>query len=238
MSQYNGMKISVVYFMFIPHDHPWQNLVNSQLNDIITTRLTESADIYVAISSLSEKLLGEAETFVHSQIPSAKIIKSLSNHFEYIGLRQVWDLGQSTVNPENHIILYFHTKGIVNHSFLNCNQRLTNAIIKPWQMIVDRFAGNKSLNKAGYACADPGWIWYNFWWARASYIKQLVKPVITQRRYYYEEWLGRLQPLNVPFKKDGDNEEIGVFISNPDGWSLLPRNETQALGMTYPPNGL
>ncbi len=248
ISQYNGMKISVVYFIFAPHDHPWEGLVKSQLNDIINAGLVDVADIYVAISSVSGTLLIEVERFVQKSLPSAQIITSLGNYFEYLGLKQVWDLGQkSKVDPNRHVILYFHTKGIVNHSFLNCDHKLTNTVIKPWRLIVDRFAGNPVLNKAGYACADPGWVWYNFWWARASYIKRLVKPVKTQRRYYYEEWLGRLQPPNVPIKADDDsdsdsdsnsNEEIGVFISNPDGWSLVSKNDTQALGMTYPPNGL
>ena len=42
--------------------------------------------------------------------------------------------------------------------------------------------------------APAGWIWFNFWWARASYLKKLVEPVRSTRRHYYEDWLGRLTP--------------------------------------------
>ncbi|TXH70502.1 MAG: hypothetical protein E6Q83_06415 [Thiothrix sp.] len=39
-----------------------------------------------------------------------------------------------------------------------------------------------------------GWIWYNFWWAKADYIRLLEKPRIDPKhRYYYEEWLSYLE---------------------------------------------
>jgi hypothetical protein len=43
----------------------------------------------------------------------------------------------------------------------------------------------------GISCGGNGWIWYNFWWARSSHIACLEQPIITERRHYYEDWLGR-----------------------------------------------
>ena len=188
----------------------------------------------MAISCICEDLLQQGQDLVQNKIPSALITTSLTHSFEYLGIQKVWELGQrSTIKPHNHIILYFHAKGMSDPLFPN--SKLINTILKPWKMIIDRFIENQKLNKAGYACAKPGWIWYNFWWARASYIKKLVKPIKTQRQNYYEEWLGRLQPNDLTIKNDGDNEETGVFISNPDGLSLFSKNTTNQLGATYDP---
>jgi hypothetical protein len=32
--------------------------------------------------------------------------------------------------------------------------------------------------------------WYNFWWARASYLHMCETPIISRYRHYYEEFLG------------------------------------------------
>ena len=57
-----------------------------------------------------------------------------------------------------------------------------------------------------------GWIWYNFWYARGSYIKYVERPIKTYRRHYYEDWLGR------KVKNENyiicDNERSYIFYEN------------------------
>ena len=38
--------------------------------------------------------------------------------------------------------------------------------------------------------ANGNWIWFNFWWARGTYLNTCEDPIITCDRYYYESWLG------------------------------------------------
>ncbi len=34
-------------------------------------------------------------------------------------------------------------------------------------------------------------MWYNFWYARGSYLRTVEQPIVTTRRHYYEDWLAR-----------------------------------------------
>jgi len=100
--------------------------------------------------------------------------------------------------------MYFHSKGITHFTtyydsqcFLqgprthNCEQ-----IIKDINLIYEIFTIFPSIDKITATCGGIGWGWYNYWIARGSYLCQVEKPIITKRRHYYEDWLGR-KLLNV-----------------------------------------
>jgi hypothetical protein len=234
--------VSVVYFIYLPKDSLWKPLVSDQLKDLIDCELVHNADIHVVLSCLDPQLMNEGITFIHSMIRSAQIHVSSENNYEYSGIRQVWELGQNSSNPKNHIILYHHSKGITlqkkGMSYVRdpCNQTMANSIIKPWCSILKRFENEPNLNKAGYACAAPGWMWFNFFWVRASYLHNVVEPIKTNRRHYYEDWLGRL--IAPPHGQSGTSRagEVGIFTNNKDGLSLCPSNTEKTLGVLYNPD--
>ena len=62
---------------------------------------------------------------------------------------------------------------------------LKNAVIN-----VDILNTIPSLNKIGTGLGGSGCMWFNFYLARASYIKKLPKPIRTDARHDYEGWLG------------------------------------------------
>ena len=100
------------------------------------------------------------------------------------------------VNAQETIFLYFHTKTMVNHG-RHMSRPEGEAIhfmnaIDPWQQIVAIFQSNASVTRVANFPAPLGWMWHNFWWARASYLQAVVEPIRTTRRHYYEDWLGRL----------------------------------------------
>jgi hypothetical protein len=47
-----------------------------------------------------------------------------------------------------------------------------------------------SIHKIGKRSGGTGWIWYNYWFARGSYVKLCKAPITTEYRHYYESWLG------------------------------------------------
>jgi hypothetical protein len=47
---------------------------------------------------------------------------------------------------------------------------------------------NKNINKIGLFPSETGFIWYNFFWVRGSYIKNT--PLICSDRFYYEHYIG------------------------------------------------
>ena len=68
---------------------------------------------------------------------------------------------------------------------------LFDGTIVPWRAVIASFQSNATIEKAGMYPSQSGWVWFNFWWARVSYLKGIVEPVRTTRRHYYEDWLGR-----------------------------------------------
>ncbi len=68
---------------------------------------------------------------------------------------------------------------------------LFEGTIGPWQEVIASFQANATIEKAGIYPSKLGWVCFNFWWARVSYLKGTVEPVRTTRRHYYEDWLVR-----------------------------------------------
>ena len=111
------------------------------------------------------------------------------NEYEYRGIKKVYDLGK-IYNSDKDIILYFHSKGITKYEtyFETINFDYNNLLndINRVKEIFDIFP---KINKVGLMSSQPGWIWYNFWFARGSYIFDMLEPLISGNRHYYEEWL-------------------------------------------------
>lgn len=123
--------------------------------------------------------------------PNVIIECTYVNEYEYPGILKVWELGQIH-NKENDILLYFHSKGATHHKNYEGNRNdKYNIILKDIDKIKEIFTIFPSIDKIGYYSGGIGWIWYNFWYARGSYINMVEKPVKTQRRHYYEDWLSR-----------------------------------------------
>lgn len=113
------------------------------------------------------------------------------NEFEYRGILKVWQLGQKH-GAKNDIILYFHSKGVTRHSsYQDTAKEPHHLILKNINKIKEIFTIFPKIDKIGFCNSKLGWVWYNFWYARGSYIKNVETPIKTDRRHYYEDWLGR-----------------------------------------------
>ena len=101
-----------------------------------------------------------------------------------------------SAEAQDSIFLYFHTKGMVHHGRHAARPaveaRLFERSIDPWRDILEIFQSNATVTRIGVHPHPAGWIWENFWWARASYLQSVAEPIRTARRHYYEDWLGRL----------------------------------------------
>jgi len=113
------------------------------------------------------------------------------NQYEYPAILKVWELAQLHREP-NDIFLYFHSKGITHHqSYAQNRNDFYNVILKDIQKIYHIYTTFPTIDKIGYTSGGNGWIWYNFWYARGSYLSGVERPIITTRRHYYEDWLSR-----------------------------------------------
>ena len=62
-----------------------------------------------------------------------------------------------------------------------------------------------SINKLGILSGGNGWLWFNFWIAKSSYLSKIEKPRMTKRAFYYEDWIARFRIIK---KEDFKNKRV------------------------------
>ncbi len=110
-------------------------------------------------------------------------LTSRENCYEYPGFAAIRDFAESA-HPD-HLIYYCHSKGSVNiserargvfkyHQVININAHITNTL-----------ETEKKFLKAGLYPSKTGFLWHNFFWIKAGYLKtKTIKK--SSNRYYYE----------------------------------------------------
>jgi len=177
------MNICIVYYIYINPNANWKCIVGSQIKDLKDSGLFDLATIHCVLCGELD-LIEECKKFINE----SKIIYTSTtvNNYEYPGLLKLYQLGKE--NPET-IFLYMHSKGMVfsNNGLRNPVEAIIlNNTIKHHRYIYNLFQNNKQIDKAGLFPDHSGIIWYNFFWVRGKYFENLVEPIITSDRYYYE----------------------------------------------------
>jgi uncharacterized alpha/beta hydrolase family protein len=96
--------------------------------------------------------------------------------------------------------------------------RFYDVILQDIHRIYNIYSTFPTIDKIGMSAGGCGWIWYNFWYARGSYLCQVEKPVLTARRHYYENWLG--------FKVSVEN----LIPEKERPWSFYPNTRMNCYG--------
>ena len=231
------LRVTVVFFSVVNPNRDWRRFFDVQIGQLVSCGLASAASIEIILSSLEPKVTNDTVQMLHNArdhvrriVPTASILIAGSNHFEYPGIQRVWQLAVSDVDPANHVILYLHGKSMVNHgddglARSQLNKHLMDTVVCPWRIVLRFFESDTSLAKAGYAVGEKGNMWFNFWWARSSYLVQLVEPVLTSDRYYYEHWLSFLRPDAVTRRQDvmhgytGDGKSCQTVFPRAFGYS-------------------
>lgn len=154
---------------------------------------------------------------------------------EFYGIHRAWELGQLH-NQREDIIFYFHAKGITHSdsytAYENTNIEIHNAttrVIQGTSLVSEVYDIFPNVDKVGISYSEGhSWIWYNYWYARGSYIQKCSAPIYdAPNRWYYESWLGHSHYL---FGKGSSQcysmahvPNIGEHF-NPDLWKYIPDN--------------
>jgi len=204
----------LVYFVNCKIRNNYGEWMTGMLMGTRGSRLPPAATIYIVATSRNCK----EESILHVNNISAfrkKDAKTIlechdeeKETYEYYGIHKAWQIGQelhsssSEVNNDNiisnnnnnAIIGYFHSKGVTRapnfHEYVVNHSHPTLNTMGRYEQVADAFALFPWVEKAGEFCGGCGWVWFNFWYARASYVSMLTEPVVTERRHYYEAWLG------------------------------------------------
>ena len=240
--------IYVVYFAHVNlHDEPWegsraQQLITHQLKEVKDWGLVEkSCKFFTVFTSPKQETLDAVKTAVKHLLPKAEVSTELGNPHERPGLLRVWNCAREIpeAKRQQSIILYFHSKGMVNGDKskikTDANNNMTNIVIKPWREIAARFKRDPAVNKAGFSAAPDGFIWHNFWWVRANYLMDVPRPAAAKRRHYFENWLA-LKATKPSNHNDTEDERGERIMHAKDCLSLCLKGADGELGLTIPGN--
>jgi len=185
-------KAAIVYGAYINPDADWRSLIAAQLNDLSNFGVLNQCDLYVVVTNPT-RAEGVRSLFNDLRLPTKLLEIYADNRFEYPAISRVWNLATNSAHYE--YVGYLHSKGM---SYAKSERNrleliLTRHTFSSWARVFQLFENVPSIEKAGLFPAHDGdrtgWIWFNFWWARASYIRNLPKPLVSPDRFYYEGWL-------------------------------------------------
>lgn len=235
----NKLTIHVVYFanLFVNPTYGHQ-LVKEQLFDVHRTGLLEKASLHIVLSMPPDHLLYDSlQTDIQEMFPSHYSFQfhiSHENCHEYPGIHMVHSLAFQNTSS-HHYILYFHSKSITRFQGQreSLEMALHSTVIARWKEVLQIFQHYPHIDKIGSTASEFGFIWWNYWWARASYIVRVESPVKTSRRHYYEDWLCRVPNDPTEWKKTDPLRQENAFQSgvydhqviNCWGLSFLPHHQ-------------
>lgn len=192
-------KTRIVYFINCYINKNYIYLFSRQMAELAETGLLSHTNsvLYVVSSGTTDdkSVLQKEIQQIFASTSDIRHEHTEQNLFEYPGIRKVWELGRDDADA---FILYFHARGIsriklgrFRRNRQPLEKRLFRRVIGEWRQNLFWLRAVSSADKVGISHGGNGWIWFNFWWARASYIAHLEEPQQTERRHYYEDWLGR-----------------------------------------------
>jgi len=183
------MKYLPSYFGYVNDDENHHHFVISHLMGLFYEGIIDEVDIPKYIEYENNEY--EFKKKILKIFPNVIIECYYENEFEYRCIKKIWELGQ-TYNKRNDILLYFHSKGVTHNLSYESNKNdKYNIILKDIELIKEIFTIFPKIDKIGYSSGGIGWLWYNFWYVRGSYINQVEKPIKTNRRHYYEDYISR-----------------------------------------------
>lgn len=239
--QTNNFTISIVYFanLFVNPVHGHQ-LIIEQMTDLVHTGLlSQISHIHIVLSvpsSYNTTFLTIKLTYMLGQ----KVVFHKNNEdcYEYPGIQLVYSLANQN-HSSTHYILYFHSKSMSRYKGVReeFEKSLHSTVIAPWKHVLSIFNNHPSIDKIGWSASEYGFMWYNYWWVRSSYIVKVESPVKTSRRHYYEDWLCR-----VLLDKNGNNDpnrpekcfQLNLYRhSDSNCWSLSYKKNNIGHGYDY-----
>jgi len=180
-------EIIIVYYIYINPNKDWKSIISGQIDDLKSVQLFEFAKVFCVICTPNTELFEECVLLINQTSNATTVNTHVNtNNFEYPGIKKLHELGNSY--PDK-LFFYMHSKGMVFHGTngrVYQEMLLLKNSIKYWKYVLNIFKIHQFIDKAGLFPDHTGIIWYNFFWIRGSFLKDLEPPIISDNRYYYE----------------------------------------------------
>lgn len=246
----------IIFFINCHVNDKYDSLLNIYLNDFKESNIENRDDVrlimvivgkpvdYLKIRTYAEsKLPGMFNEYDEKDILNPSTTERIefrvfdSSYYEYAGIYTAWK--EAMGSDDDDLITYTHCRGMghqhprapeMNGSRDVYSLYAADQIISKYNKVVEIFEENPTVTKVGLGQSPGGWIWFNFWTCKASYLKNLERPKAKGKltslmkknfdkhatdRHYYEAWLGGDGKYN-----DGGyslilKSHIGTDISGP-----------------------
>jgi hypothetical protein len=187
--------LNIIYYAWININKNYSVIIGGQLDDIIASGISEVSKLYVIICCEHEECNDHIQNLIHNKLQNKinyELEMKKENHYEYYGIDKLYSL---SLQEPNSYFLYFHSKGMFNYD--NIHERhiyettLTKRTLYRCKEVLDLFEKNPQIMKIGLFPSNlhnANFVWFNFYYARGSYLITCEKPIITDYRYYYETW--------------------------------------------------
>ena len=188
--------IIIVYYAFLNNDRDWKAIVLGQINDIYNSKILSVVYkfhlVVLGDKNDIEELKNILKSIINVEIEYTELYK---NKYEFPAMKKIRDLA---LENQDKLFIYLHSKGMSYSSSEKRNKHenvLTLKTILDWETTLFIFENFPEINKAGLSPAKEGHVWFNFWWARGSYLAN-CEPIIMKEhyeekeRYICETWLG------------------------------------------------
>ena len=189
------MNLNIIYFVWINENKNYKKIIEGQIDDMIQCGILKVSTLYIECVCENALLLTEINNIFSEKLINIQYNLEMhkTNHYEYYGIKKMYDL--ACVQP-NSYFLYFHSKGMFNYN--NIDDRhiyeltLTKGSLYLFEEVLEMFNKNQNIMKIGLFPGINGnsqnFIWFNFYYARGSYLLTCDLPVISTNRFYYEMW--------------------------------------------------
>lgn len=197
------LSIQIVYFACINTSNKWVDIIRGQILDIKASGIldcTSALHIVLTDEDVEATHAQNIEAIVRPEMaayPSLILEFTVShdNQYEYPGFAKLHEIATNTPN-EDPLIIYLHSKGMYFHGNIGRIQHekvLTKHTLQSWKDIIKVFQENSDTKKACLFPSSDGFAWFNFFWVRASYLRdECCAPLVSMNnRYYYEGYIGQ-----------------------------------------------
>jgi len=193
----NDKPMCIVYYAYLYNGQKWKNIVTGQIRDIYDSGILKMSELHVVLLGTPDEIQEARLLLENITNDTINLTEVYENLYEFPALIKIREL--AVLHP-NKIFIYFHSKGMFNwnptvhRTFFE--QKLTKSTFLNWDTTLFIFNNFPEIQKAGGYPAKEGWIWFNFWWARGSYLiscSPIEIPInmVENDRFICESWLGR-----------------------------------------------
>lgn len=184
--------VKIVYFAYLMPNQ-WRPIVEEQLTSLSNLPLYEMAkNIQMSLIYDQESDYHELCHLLKEKWPKITIGQlHHTNTFEFPGILNLYTIDATGSDDEDTVLLYFHSKGMTSN-LPNIRKNLFDITIKNYQEYLNAFENDSELDIAGYCPHVNGFIYFNFFWIRSSYIRKWCPlPVPNEDRFIWEVWFGK-----------------------------------------------